>query len=154
MFIDPHDVYLDWLGVSWIVLRWKQLTRAGFDDELSLSGFSSIPLFDLDRPATLFGEVFTPVNQTPVRNGRRLNTSILICTDNESSIQVICNFAVERKRISSSIVDEYRPNLLGKPVAGLPIPSNPFFLFTFQFDRLVFSIRIVFGAGLLVLDQR
>jgi hypothetical protein len=128
-FVDSHDVYLDWVGVSWIVLRWKQLTRASFDDQLSLSGFSSIPLFDLERRATLFGEIFTPVNQTPVRFGRRLNTAILIRTDDESSGEVVCNFAVERKCISSSIVDEYRPNPLGKPVAGLPVSTDPFFLF-------------------------
>jgi hypothetical protein len=128
-FVDPHDVYLDWLGVSWIVLRWKQLTRAGFDDKLDLSGFSSISLFNLDRRVTLFGEVFTPINQTPVRSGRRLNTAILIRTDDESSVQFIRDFSVEGKCVGSSVVNENRMNLLGKPVAGLPVSTDPLFLF-------------------------
>jgi len=63
----------------------------------------------------LFWEIFTPVIQTAARSGRRLNTSILIRTNDESGVQVVCHLTVEGKCVGSSVMDEYWPNLFGKP---------------------------------------
>src|SRR5699024_3687112 len=74
--------------------------------------------------------------------------------DKAGFVHLFDDFSVKRERICSSVVDENRSNVLGKPGGGLSITTNPLLLLTFQLNRFTVAVCIVRGAGLLVFDQR
>jgi hypothetical protein len=109
-------------------------------------------LLDFDARSTLLGEITTPLEEPFFPSGRRPNTPILIRSNDKARFaQVFGDVDVEREGVGSPVVNEDRPDLIGKPVPGLPVPADPFVEFALQVNGLASAVCVVLLVDLLVL---